>query len=86
MDRCLPGFTPALIRLNFALDDDGYWSIAVLLVDDARYIRGDDAVVYGPLTWYEALDVASAVLDGCTPPQPAAGALEELDHRRLRRR
>lgn len=80
--RCLPGFAPDLIRLDFSQDASGYWALRVWFVDDARYLRADETALYESLTWEEALDVAAASLDGVVATGPTQSALLPPAHLR----
>lgn len=62
-DAPLPGFAPALLRLDLMRRTDGGFVLRVTATDDARFLHRDDATEYLLDSWGEVLDVAGACLD-----------------------
>lgn len=61
--RALPGFAAPWIRITITTTEQGYHDMAVMRAQGPGFAHKDDEEVYHDLTWEEALDVLSCVLD-----------------------
>lgn len=73
MNRTLPGFEPAYIRVDLTRTPEGSWTVTEYVAEGPGFVCAADGTTYGPLTYLEATDVVGACLDAFSGAAGGAG-------------